>query len=170
MKTIKDYRDLYLKCNVLSLADVFEKFRNNSLKNCGLCPSRYLNAPVLSSDVMLKMTKIKLEFIPDPDLYIFYEESARGEISYISNRYSKAKSKCLKSFDPTQESKYIIYLNANNSCACAVSKFLLADGFKCIDPKEFDLNKYTIISLKGRVLKLILNIQNNYAHYTMTTL
>ena len=41
MKTIKDFHDLYLKCDVLLLADVFEKFRNNSLKNCGLCPSHY---------------------------------------------------------------------------------------------------------------------------------
>ena len=32
MKTMKDYHDLYLKCDVLLLADVFEKFRNSSLK------------------------------------------------------------------------------------------------------------------------------------------
>ena len=30
MKTMKDYHDLPLKCYVLLLADVFEKFRNNS--------------------------------------------------------------------------------------------------------------------------------------------
>ena len=30
---MKDYHDLYLKCDVLLLAEVFEKFRNNSLKN-----------------------------------------------------------------------------------------------------------------------------------------
>ena len=36
MKTMKDYHDLYLKWDVLLLADVFEKFRNNSLKNYGL--------------------------------------------------------------------------------------------------------------------------------------
>ena len=35
MKTMKDYHNLYLKCGVLLLADVFEKFRNNSLKNYG---------------------------------------------------------------------------------------------------------------------------------------
>ena len=32
MKTMKDFHDLYLKCCVLLLVDVFEKFRNNSLK------------------------------------------------------------------------------------------------------------------------------------------
>ena len=47
MKTMKDY---YLKCNVLPLADVFENFRNNSLKNYGLCPSHYLSQPAVSWD------------------------------------------------------------------------------------------------------------------------
>ena len=32
MKMMKDYHDLYLKCDILLLADVFEKFRNNGLK------------------------------------------------------------------------------------------------------------------------------------------
>ena len=58
MKTIKEYHDFHLKWDVLLLADVFEKFRNNSLRNYGLCPSHYLNAPILSWDTMLKMTKI----------------------------------------------------------------------------------------------------------------
>ena len=29
---MKDYHDFFLKCDVLLLADVFEKFKNNSLK------------------------------------------------------------------------------------------------------------------------------------------
>ena len=48
MKTMKDFQDLYLKCDVLLSADVFEKFRNNSLKNYGLCPSHHLSAQGLS--------------------------------------------------------------------------------------------------------------------------
>ena len=36
MKTMKDYHDLYLKCDVLLSVDVFQKFRNNGLKNYGL--------------------------------------------------------------------------------------------------------------------------------------
>ena len=37
IKTMKYYHDLYLKCDLLLLADVFQIFRNNSLKNYGLC-------------------------------------------------------------------------------------------------------------------------------------
>ena len=45
MNMMKDYYHLYLKCGVLLLADVFEKFRNKRLKNYGLCPTHYLSTP-----------------------------------------------------------------------------------------------------------------------------
>ena len=128
---------------------MFEKFRNNSLKNYGLCPSNYLSAPGLSCDVMLKMTKIELELIPDPGMYIFLEKGTRSGIYYISNRYSKANNKYLKSYDPKQESKHVIYLHANNLYGYTMSKFLPRSEIKWIDPKEFDLNKYTSNSSKG---------------------
>ena len=128
MKAMKDYHYLYLKCDVLLLADVFEKFRNDNRKNYGFCPSHYLSAPGLSWDAMLKMRKIKLELIPDPDMYIFFEKGTRGGISYISNRYSKSKNRYLKSYDPKQESKNIIYLDANNLYGYAMSKFLPTSG------------------------------------------
>ena len=60
---MKDYHHLYLKCKVLLLADVFEKFRNNSLKTYGLCSSHYLSEPALSWDAMLNMTKEELELV-----------------------------------------------------------------------------------------------------------
>ena len=57
MKTMKDYQDLYLKFDILLLANVFEKFRNNSLKNFGLYPSHYFSAPGLSLEAMPKVKK-----------------------------------------------------------------------------------------------------------------
>ena len=33
---MKNYHNMYLKCDVLFLADAFEKFRKSSLKNYGL--------------------------------------------------------------------------------------------------------------------------------------
>ena len=117
------------------LADVFEKFRNNSQKNYGLCPSHYLSAPGLSWDAMLKMKKIELELIPDPDLYILFEKDARSGVFYISNRYSKANNKYLRSYDLKEESKHIIYIRANNLYGYVMSKFFPTSGFKWIDPK-----------------------------------
>ena len=83
-----------------------------------------MSAPGLSWDAMLKMEKIKLELITDPDMYIFFEKGTRGGVSYISNRYNKAKNKHLKFYDPRQETKHIIYLDANNLYGYAMSKFL----------------------------------------------
>ena len=60
---------------------------------------------------MLNMTKIKLELISDPDMYIFFKKCMRGEVSYISDRYDKVSKKYLKSYDPKQELKHI---DANN--------------------------------------------------------
>ena len=90
MKTMKDYHDAYLKRDVLLSAYLFETFRNYSLKNYGLCPSW---------NRLLKITKIELEIIPDPDMYIFLEKGTRGGISYIFNRHNKVNNKCLKSYD-----------------------------------------------------------------------
>ena len=60
---------------------------------------------------MLYMTKVKLELIPDPDMYIFFEKGSRDGFSYISNRYSKTNNKYLKSYDPKRELKHMIYLD-----------------------------------------------------------
>ena len=46
MKVMKGFHDLYFKCDVLLLANVFGKIRNNSLKGYRLCPSHYLSDQV----------------------------------------------------------------------------------------------------------------------------
>ena len=87
-------------------------------------------------------------------MYIFFEKGTRAGMSYISNRYRKANNKYLKSYDPKQESKHIIYLDANNLYDYAMSEFLSTNGLRWIDPKEFDLNKYTNNGSKGYILEI----------------
>ena len=114
IKTMKDYYNLYLKCDILFLADVFENFRNNRLKNYGSFSSHYLSAAALIWVAMHNIIKVKLEFIPDADMYLFFKKCMRGGVSCVSKRYNKSNSNCLKSYDPKQESKHIIYFDANN--------------------------------------------------------
>ena len=94
-----------------------------------------MSAPSLSCDAVLNITKIKLEVISDPDMYLFFEKGMGVRVSYISNRYSKANNNYLKSYDPKQESKRIIYLDANNLYGYAMSKFLPTNDYKWIDPR-----------------------------------
>ena len=41
IKLMKDYHDMYLKCDILLSASDFENIRNNTLKNDGLRSSHY---------------------------------------------------------------------------------------------------------------------------------
>ena len=118
---------------------------------------------------MLHMTKLKLELIADPDMYIFFEKSTKSGVTYISNRYSKASKKYLKSYDSKQKPKHIIYLDANNLYGYGMHKFFPTSGFKWVDPEKFHLNKYTSNSSKGCVLKVnleypkeLLKLHNDY--------
>ena len=88
MKIIKDYHNVYLKCDVLLLGDVCEKFRNSNLRH-ELYLSHYLSAPALSWDAELNMTKVDLEFTSDADMYLFFEKGMRGGVSYISEDIAK---------------------------------------------------------------------------------
>ena len=53
-KNMGDYHDLYLKTDVLLLADVFENFRNVSLRDYKLDPAHFYTAPGQSWAAMLK--------------------------------------------------------------------------------------------------------------------
>ena len=93
---IGEYHDLYLKSDILLLADVFESFRRTCLEYYKLDPCHYFTSPGLSWDAMLKMTDIKLELMTDIDMFQFIEKGMRGGISYIANRYGKANNKYMK--------------------------------------------------------------------------
>ena len=114
---------------------------------------------------MLNLTKVKLKFIPDSEMYKFFEKDMRVGVCYISTRYSKANNKYLKSYDPKRESKHVIYLDANNLYGYAMSKFLPTSEFKWIDPKKF--NNILAILQKDVFSKLILNILKSYENYAM---
>ena len=55
-------------------------------------------------------------------IFFFFEKSMRGGVTCISKRYSKGNSNYLKSCDPKQESKHIIYLEVLNLYRYTVSK------------------------------------------------
>ena len=157
LQSMGEYHDLYLKSDILLLADVFENFRKTCIQYYKLDPCHYFTSPGLSWDAMLKMTDIKLELMVDIDMFQFIERGMRGGTSYIANRYGEANNKYMKNYDDKIPSKYIMYLDANNLYGWAMSQYLPTGSFEWLSPKQIEkinLNKYTENSNKGMILEV----------------
>ena len=127
------YHDLYLKSDVLLLADIFEKFRKTCLKHYKLDPCHYYTAPGLPWDACLKVTKQEVQLLTDYDMLMMFEQGIRGGMTHISKRYAEANKKYMKNFDETKPSTFIIYLDANSLYGWAMTQKLPTHGFKWID-------------------------------------
>ena len=137
MKTIRDYHKLYNKSDVFLLCDVFENFRDLCITNYDLDPAWYYTAPGLSWDALLKITKVKLELLTDPDMLLMFEHGIRGGISMISNRYGQANNiYAVEKYVESKPDKYITYLDANNLYGWAMCKKLPIDNFKWMSDQE----------------------------------
>ena len=132
-KNMGEYHDLYLKTDVVLLADIFENFRDVCLKNCKLDPAWYYTSPGLSWDALLKKTEIKLDLLSDINMILFVEAGIRGGVSMISNRYGKANNKYMENYNPKEESKCITYLDANNLYGWGMSQKLPHKNFRWLD-------------------------------------
>ena len=138
-KTIRDYHNLYLKSDVLLLADVFENFRKTCLKHYKLDPVHYYTSPGLAWDACLKETGQKLELLHNYDMLMMFERGIRGGITHISKRYAEANNKYMKDYNPGKESTFIQYLDANNLYGWAMSQHLPTHGFSWM--KDITLEK-----------------------------
>ena len=138
-KNIRDYHDLYLKSDVLLLADVFENFRLTCLRHYNLDPAHYYTSPGLAWDACLKETGQELQLLHDYDMLMMFERGIRGGISHISMRYAEANNKYMVDYDPDKPSTYIQYLDANNLYGWAMSQPLPTNGFKRMKNLTVDL-------------------------------
>ena len=129
-KTLGDYHDLYLKTDVLLLADVFQTFRKTCMGSYKLDPLHYYTAPGLSWDALLKHTGINLELLTDLDMHMFIEKGMRGGISMVSKRHAKANNPHTADYDPQKDNNYIMYYDANNLYGWAMSQPLPFSGFE----------------------------------------
>ena len=81
----------------------------------------------------------------------------RGGVSYIANLYGKANNKYMKNHDKNTQSKYIMYLDANNLYGWAMSQYLPTGNFRWMTNKEISkihLGKYKTDGKKGLMLEV----------------
>ena len=84
---------MYVQCDTLSLAGVFENFRDKCIKVYELDPAHFLSAPGLAWQACLKKTKVKLELLTNIDMLLMVGKGIRGGICQAIQRYAKANKK-----------------------------------------------------------------------------
>jgi hypothetical protein len=64
------------------------------------------------------------------------ENSIRGGISTISHRYAKANNAMIDGHDPSEDSNYLIYIDANNLYGYSMSQPLPISDFRFLTDEE----------------------------------
>ncbi|XP_050516477.1 uncharacterized protein LOC126891343 [Diabrotica virgifera virgifera] len=163
-QSMGEYGMLYLKSDVLLLADIFENFRQVCLKEYKLDPAHYVTAPSLTWDAMLKYTDIELQLLTDVDMVHFFKNGIRGGVATCTKRMSIANNKFLSNFDPKKPETYIMYLDATNLYGAAMSQPLPWKNFRWLSDQEIEQFSVFYIdddSEKGYVLEVDLHYPPN---------
>ena len=149
--TIGAYSDLYLKTDVLILADVFEAFRDLSVKIYSLDPVNFYTTPSLAWQAMLQKTGIELDLITDKTMYLMIENGIRGGISQVcGDRYVDVSDKNfitnpeINESDPNQE--WLLYVDANNLYGHSMSQKLPYGNFEWMSGNDLEEFKRGVIS------------------------
>ena len=142
IRNLGEYHDLYLKTDIILLANVFEAFRKVCSDNYGLEPAHFYTAPGSAWKASLKKTKIRLELLLDPDMLLMFERGIRRGITQSVHRWAAANNPYMGSeYDPNKPTRYLQYLDANNLYGWAMSQPLLPRGFHWVDIHPDEINK-----------------------------
>ena len=91
IKNGKELTEIYLKSDVILLADVFEKFIKISIEEYGINPLYFVSLPGYTWLCGMKYTNIKLQTLQDKDIILLLENNIRGGISSVmGDRYIKS--------------------------------------------------------------------------------
>lgn len=102
-ETMLDYMMLYVQLDTILLSEIFLKFRNVMISKFDLDPCRYRTLPSFAFSCMLKKTMVKIDRMPNLNIFNFLANNIRGGFSFIATRMAKAS-----------ETFSMSYIDANN--------------------------------------------------------
>ena len=155
VRNLRDYHDLYLRTDVILLANMFKAFRYTCLEHYSLDPAHFYTAPGLAWKACLRKIRIRLELLTDPDMLLMFERRIRGGITQAVHQYASANNPYIGyKFNPKEDTTYLQYLDANNLYGWAMSQLHPTGRFKWVDIEPNRIRKLARCEDKGYVLEV----------------
>ncbi|MBC6498041.1 MAG: hypothetical protein GDA54_06990, partial [Alphaproteobacteria bacterium GM7ARS4] len=125
-----DYTRVYARSDVLQLAEAVLEMRENIWREFGLDLCKYLSLPMISKDIMLKVTGAEMELISDQEMAQLIKSNLRGGMSFINTRHLRRSVG-----DPPLT---MTYVDANNLYGDAMTYPLPLRDFEWMTAEELD--------------------------------
>ena len=130
-RNLGDYQDVYLRTDVLILADVFEKFRQVCMKVYKLDAVHFFSAPNLSWDAMVNTTRVDVGLLSDIDMLLFFESVIRGSINGKGElRFFRSNNRDLDVFDESKANVYGAFFDVTSFYAGTMQQTLPVDSYE----------------------------------------
>jgi len=150
-KSMRDYTELYVKADTFQLAEVMFQLRDAMYDEFGVDLCHYLSLPMMTKDIMLKTTGVKMELISDIEMIQMLRSNIRGGLSYVNQRHFDVE----KETKLREEDVSLLYVDANNLYGAAMRFPLPLNDFQWMtedEIKNFSMDQISKESLKGFIL------------------
>ena len=113
---LRDYHDLYLSCDTLLLACVFEEFRSISYETYSLDCAHHFTASNLAGDAFKRVCKADVELLTDRDHLDMVEKMMRGGTASIfeKRQFTTNNRQMNETFNSSEDTTYGFMVDANN--------------------------------------------------------
>ena len=109
-KNMIDYTRLYCVTDTILLCEVMERFRDTIHQKYSLDALNYISLPGLSRDIMMRVSRVRLDYMSDLSMINVIKRSIRGGLSYASLRHADIHEMEQK----TGKKHTILYVDANS--------------------------------------------------------
>ena len=113
-QNLYDYTLLYNHTDTLLLAEIMMVYRKVIQDHFQMDINHFLGIPGLSFNIMLKISKVKLELISNPELCDFFRKSIRGGMSFIATRRAKSDYIDSNILNCAKRMTHIRYIDGND--------------------------------------------------------
>ena len=141
-KSMVDYTKVYVQADTLQLAEAILDLRRGIYQEFSVDMCHYISLPMLSKDLMLKVTGCEMELLSDIEQIQMIRNGIRGGLSYVANRYYN----CKEEEEKTGENRSLVYLDFNNLYGWALQQKLPYKNFRWMSQEEVDSFDLSLIS------------------------